>query len=284
MQMLSRLVLAAAALCAAMQANAGEPARPPQRPLLQPPKLIIPSPISDRFAIRAVYFRPTVTNDLRYDDSDGNTGTLFGTGKALGMQDVQDLGSMDLMFRMGARHRISAEFFQLKRSGDQVLADPILFGDSDYAAGERIVSNIDMRTLGVTYMYSLLRRDSVELATGLGIHLLQIEGTLEAPARFEREQADAAGPFPSLVVDGTWRFARRFSVNGTFHYFTANTSKADGDYLSWRANLQVRAARNLAIGLGFNATRYKVNSTDVERGGYYNMWYYGPELFARVSF
>jgi hypothetical protein len=284
MQTVFRLVLAAAVLGAAVRVNAGEPAPAPQRPLLQRPKPVVPSPITDRFAIRALYFRPTITNDIRYDDSDGNPGTLFGTGKALGMQDVKNQGSTDLMFRMGSRHRIQAEFIKLTRNGDHVLTEPILFGDSDYAAGERIVSRIDLRTLRMTYLYSPLRRETVELAAGIGIHLLQTDATLEAPARFDREQADSAGPFPSLVVDGTWRFTRRFSLNATAHYFTASTSKADGDYISWRSNLQFRSARNLAIGAGFSATRHKATSTDTGRSGYMNLWYYGPELFARVSF
>ncbi len=283
MQTVSRLVLAVAVLGAAAQINAGE-VSPPQRPLLQPPAARVPSPITDLFAIRALYFRPTVINDLRYDDSDDNRGTQFGVGRDLGVQDVKNQGSLDLMFRLGPRHRIQAEFYRLNRSGDHVLTLPISFGDADYAVGERIVSRISMRTLGVTYLYSPLQRETVELAAGLGIHLLQINGSLEAPARFEREETDSAGPFPSLVVDGTWRFMRRLSLNGTLHYFTANTSKADGDYLSWRANLQFRSARNLAIGLGYSATRYQVDSTDPGRSGYLDLWYFGPELFARVSF
>jgi hypothetical protein len=68
------------------------------------------------------------------------------------------------------------------------------------------------------------------------------------------------------------------------HYLTAKTSKADGDYLSWRANLQFRGWRNLAIGLGYSATHYKIDTTDPGRSGYLNLWYSGPELFARVSF
>jgi hypothetical protein len=285
MQTIPRLVVAAAVLVAAMQAGAGEPApQPPQRPLLQPPQVVVPSPITDRLAIRALYFRPTVINDLRYDDSDGNKGSLFGTGGDLGMQDVQNLGSLDLMFRMGPRHRIQAEFNRLNRKGDKALTFPLSFGDADFAAGERIVSRINLRTLGVTYLYSPLQRQTVELAMGLGIHLLQIDGTLEAPARFESEQVDTAGPFPSLVVDGTWRFTRRLSLNGTLHYLSVNTSKADGAYLSWRSNLQFRSARNLAFGLGFSATRFKADSTDPGRSGYLNLWYFGPEVFARASF
>ncbi len=290
MQRVSRLVLAAALLCEAVCAQSGEAAsdarpRPqPERKLLQPPVEEIASPITDLFAIRAVYFRPTITTDLRYDDAAGNQGTTFGAARELGLQKTLNQSWLDMMMRVTPRQRIEAEFYKLTRSGDQVLADDIQFGDSTFQTGERLVTHTDQRMLQLTYLYSPIRRDTVELAVGLGIHLLQVNGTLTAPASFKREQVDTAGPFPSLVVDGTWRFARRFSVNGTLQYLTISHGQFDGNFLSWRANMQYRGWRNLAFGLGFNATRYKAESTDASHGGYLNMWYYGPEAFLRVSF
>jgi hypothetical protein len=262
---------------------AAEPA-PPQRELLQPPVSEIHSPITDRFAVRAVYFRPTVATTVRYDDSAGNPGTRFGAARELGMQETKNQGWLDMMIRVAPRHRVLAEYYQLTRTGDKALAVPISFGDSNFPQGTRVLSEMDLRTLGMTYLYSPLRREKVELAAGLGIHLLQVKGSLEAPAQFQREQLDTAGPFPSLVVDGTWRITRRFSLNGTFHYLTVHTSEADGDYMSWRANLQYRGWRNLAIGAGYFGTRFKVDSTDTSFRGFLDMWYTGPEVFARVSF
>ncbi len=284
MRTVSCLVLAVVVLGATARGNAGEAAPQPQRPLLQPPVLEVPSPITDRFAIRAVYFRAAIVTDIRYDDSAGNQGSQFGAARELGMPEAMNQGWLDLTFRLTPRNRIQAEFYKLTRKGDRIIDKDISFGDDDYAAGERIVSRMDLRTLGITYLFSALRGEQVELAAGLGIHLLQLEGSLEAPARFESEQLDAAGPFPSLAIDGTWRFTRRFSINGTAHYLTVHTSDADGDYLSWRANLQYRGWRNLAIGLGYAGTRYKMDSTHPGNSGYLNLQYSGPEVFARVSF
>ncbi len=128
---------------------------------------------------------------------------------------------------------------------------------------------MDLRELEITYLYSPLRRDNIELAVGLGIHLLQVEGSLQAPARFTEEHLDGAGPFPSLVVDGTWRLARRYSLNGTMQYLTVSSGHSDATYLAWRANLQYRGWRNLAIGFGYAGARYKANSADpIHSSGY----------------
>lgn len=288
MQRVSRLVLAAALFCEAVLAQSGEAAsdaKPqPERKLLQPPVEEIASPITDRFAIRAVYFRPTVTTDLRYDNAAGNEGTTFGAARELGLQRTLSQGWLDMMMRVTPAQRIEAEFYKLTRSGNRVLADDIQFGDTTFQSGERLVTHTDQRMLQFTYLYSPIRRDTVELAIGLGIHLLQVTGELDAPASFKHEQVDTAGPFPSLVVDGTWRFARKFSLNATGQYLTISHGQFSGDFLSWRANLQYRGWRNLAFGAGFSATRYKAESSDSSHGGYLNMWYYGPEAFVRVSF
>jgi hypothetical protein len=50
-------------LCGAAQA--GEQPTQPGRPLLQPPPLTIASPITDRFVVRAMYFRSTVSTTAR---------------------------------------------------------------------------------------------------------------------------------------------------------------------------------------------------------------------------
>ncbi|MEJ0098963.1 MAG: hypothetical protein WDO12_04150 [Pseudomonadota bacterium] len=219
MQRVSRLVLAAALFCEAVLAQSGEAAsdaKPqPERKLLQPPVEEIASPITDRFAIRAVYFRPTVTTDLRYDNAAGNEGTTFGAARELGLQRTLSQGWLDMMMRVTPAQRIEAEFYKLTRSGNRVLADDIQFGDTTFQSGERLVTHTDQRMLQFTYLYSPIRRDTVELAIGLGIHLLQVTGELDAPASFKHEQVDTAGPVP--LTGGGWNLALRPQVLAERH-------------------------------------------------------------------
>lgn len=254
------------------------------RVLLQPPKMSIASPITDRFALRGVYMRPDISTAVRYDSSAGVAGTLLTAEETLGQASRMDLGSVDMMFRIGERHRIHADFAKLTRHGDNVISQQIRFGDDVYLANDRVLSDMDLRKMGLVYTYSVLRRERVEIGLGLGLHLMQMEGTLDVPARFVSERLDTAGPFPTLATDLSWRVTRRFSLNGAVQYLHASIDEVKGGYQSWRADVQYRAWRNLAFGAGYSSTRYRIDSTDPDFAGYFNLKYRGPEVFVRASF
>lgn len=263
-------------------ADAGEP--PAQRELLQPPTMSIASPITDRFAVRGLYFHSAVDTRVRYDSSAGDPGTLVSAEDTLGMRDKLGRGSLDLMFRMGERHRIRAGFSKQTRTGDTVLQQELRFGDDVYVVNDRVQSSMDVRKVAVGYTYSVLRRERVEIGLGFDLHLLQLEGTARVPARFLSERLDTAGPFATVAGDLTWRITNRFSLNADVHWFDVSLDEVEGGYLQWHGDVQFRAWRNLAFGLGYTHARYRVDSTDPEFAGYFNMKQSGPEAFVRVSF
>jgi hypothetical protein len=254
------------------------------RVLLQPPPDLIASPISDRFALRALYFGPAIDNRLRYDNSFGVPGTTFDAEDTLGQKRQDHAGTIDMMFRIGERHRIEADFFQLRRNGDVILAGDVAFGDDVYLAGERLVSEMELRKLGIVYTYSIFKRERFEIGAGLALHLVQLQGSTAVPARFEDEILDTAGPFAALVVQGTWRISRRFSLNVSGQYFDLSPDDVRGSYRGFEGNVQYRGWRNLAFGLGYKYSGYLVDSTDPDFSGFYRLVYQGPEAFLRVSF
>jgi hypothetical protein len=282
MVLLSGLALAAA------QVNAGESPAPAaagtQRELLQPPKMTIASPITDRFAVRGLFYMPDIVTSIRYDSSAGAPGTLVSGENTLGLQDQLKQASVDMMFRIGERHRIHADFYKMTRSGDQVVSQPIFFGDDVFLVNDRVLSSMDLRKLGITYTYSFLRREKWEVGAGLALHLLQLEGTLDAPSRFVRESLDTAGPFATIALDATWRVTRRFSLNLTNSYLGGSIGDVEGGYHSWHGDIQFRARPNLTFGAGYTQTRFKIDSTDPEFAGYFYLQHAGPQAFVRVSF
>jgi hypothetical protein len=179
-----------------------------------------------------------------------------------------------------------AQYYQLKRGGNAVLDQPLDFGEETFGPGDgEIMSRLNLRQLNLIYTYSLLQREKVELGLGFGLHLLQVEGTVEAPAAFKRERLDTAGLYPTLAGDVTWRFTDRFSANGAAQFVKFKPGGVDAASLSWNLDVQFRAHRNLAVGAGFTRTRYWVESTDPDFFlGYFRMSYRGPQLFLRASF
>lgn len=256
----------------------------PQRELLQPPKVVIPSPITDRFALTGGMQFGSVSTEARYDQSPLVAGTNFFGESLLGLDDRIAKGYMDLMFRFGERSRFSVDYFKLTRHGDVTLNQPLVVGDTTYRVSDRLVTEVDLRVLGLTYTYSFLKTERVELGGGLGIRIGQGQGEGDVPARRERDTFDGVAPLPTLTLDGTWRFTRRFSFNGRVQYFAVHTGGVDGSLGDLHADVQFRAWKNLAVGAGYSQLHVLVNSTDPGNTGRLDFKVKGPELFLRASF
>lgn len=277
-------VFAAFALVVVMPALGWAGEAPAGRELLQPPRDTIASPINDRFAVRTLFYRPDIQNTLRYDSSTGVTGTPISVEDTLGHKATANQGTIDMMFRIGERHRIHADFYQLRRTGDEVISGEIRFGDDVYNANDRLISETELRKLGLAYTYSVFRRERLELGMGLALHLLQLDGRTSVPARFIEEQLDTAGPFAALVGQVSWRVTRRFSLNVSGQYFDLSPDDVRGAYRGFHGDVQYRGWRNLSIGLGYTYSGYLVDSTDPDFSGFYRLEYKGPEAFLRVAF
>lgn len=268
--------------CGATVATAAEPDKP--RELLQPPKETIASPITDRFALRGSYQVPKASTDLRYDNSAGGLGTELSGERDLGLKEKLHDFTMEMTLRMLERHRIRADFFQLRRDGDVILSRQVQFGDDTYTATDRVLTSSDIRFFGLTYTYSFLRAERFEFSGGGGLHLFQVEGQAAVPARRLQQNFDAAGPFPTIAVDGTYRVTKRFSVNARAQYFGIGIDNVDGSLGIYHADVQFRAWPNLAFGLGYTKTSLHVDSSDTSFAGRLFIDVKGPEAFVRASF
>jgi hypothetical protein len=254
------------------------------RVLLQPPPQVQYSPITDRFAMRGSYFQPALDTALRYDPSPLVQGTPISAEDTLGMDDSMNLATLELMFRLTPRQRLRADYLKISRKGDAVLDELVVFGEDTFLPGDRVESSLDLRLLGLTYTYSIFRRERWELALGMGLHLLEAQGEAEVPARFLGEEFSVAGPFPSLALEGTVLITKRFSLNARAQYLTGNSSTVDGSYANYHADVQFRAWPNVAFGLGYASYSIRVDSTDTDFSGRFVLKAKGPEAFVRVSF
>lgn len=279
--LLAIVALAAGPLFAAELA--GTQAKP-ERALLKPPTKQVPSPITDRFAIRGLFLTSDINTAVRLDNTAGTPGTSIDGESLLGFPDRRRQPNLDMTFRMGNRSRIHADFYKLTRSGDVVINQQVRFGDSVFQSGERVVSAMELRKLGIAWSWSAIRTEKLEIGIGLALHLMQLEGEVQAPARFERERLDAAGPYPSVTADATWRFTRRFSLNLAGNWLGGTIQEVKGSYQAMHADVQFRVRPNLAVGAGYSRTQFKVDSNTTDFAGHFDLKYKGPEAFLRVSF
>jgi hypothetical protein len=243
-----------------------------------------PSPITDRFALRASFIHDTVNTELRLDPPGQSSGGTPLSTKDLGFRPSENDGTVELMFRLRDRNRITVDYLELDQAGTTKLAAPIVFGSQTFSTGDSVGTSLQWRVMGLTWTYAIIQNDRFELAAGLGVHAMDLDVRGNVPARFASYETSVAGALPTPALQSAWRITRRFSVTALAQYMHAARNGTSGVLSDFHADAQFRWAQNVAIGAGYSMMRLKLQSvTDVDPG-LVGISLRGPEFFVRASF
>jgi hypothetical protein len=290
-RVMRNMLLAVAALLA-LQAVPAHAERDPWSgaPIKPDKKRMTTSPITDRFYVRGTFFNPAVTTSLRIDTQSpggglpGTTGTTVSGERDLGLDSRIPQGRIEIMFRLRERNRLRVDYFETNRRGNNVISRQILFGDEVFSAADRVTSSIDWRQFALTYTYSVLRTDRLELGFGLGVHFLQAEARGAVEAKGLRQEVSGSGAFPTIPVDFTWRISRRFAVVARAQYFKASVNNFSGALGEYHGDFQYRWKPNFTVGAGYTTMRAGLDVQDAHFPGSFRLDVRGPEAFFKVSF
>jgi len=266
-----------------------EKAEPVLKPseALKPESLKIASPMTDRFFVRGSYFQGDVTTLIRIDSTGATApdGTLLSGEEDLGLDDVVNMGRMEFNIRMAERSNVRIDYFKLNRFSQVVLTEPIDFGDFSFAAGDVFRTNLDWRTLSLTYTYSLLKNDRFEFGFGLGAYIFELRAEGGEPGTLNNDMDSEAGIFPTGALNFSWRISRRWAFTARHNQLKLiGDDTADGKYQDSHADVQFRMWPNLAFGLGYSRLRIDLDARQVDEPFLFDLETKGPELFFRASF
>jgi hypothetical protein len=291
-----RLWFALFAMLWGVHAAAADERKPaqPKRPLASdtlkaPKKHANSSPITDRFALRVLFFPASLTTDLRLDQRNGTAGTELNAENDLGMPDYKSEGRAELMFRLREKNRLRVDYMKLSRQGDKVINQQINFGNQVFRVNDRTQTLLEWRQLTFTYSRSLFYTDTFEAGLGLGVSLIEAKARGQVTARNISERQDAVGAFPTVELDGTYRVSKRWSVNLRGQRFTTSVNKFTGSMADFHGDLQYRWRENMAFGLGYTRMHALVdvgkdNAQPGDLTGRFDQTIRGPEIFFRASF
>jgi hypothetical protein len=271
---------AALALAADHDPNSGRPL-PPDR------KHKTPSPITDRFYVRGTFYPVHVKTIVRVDPHNapaGTAGTNLSAERDLGLDSRLNQGRMEMMFRLRERNKLRVDFTEINRDATHQLTKTITFGDQTFAATSQLWSQIDWRIFGLTYTYSILHNDRVELGTGLAVSFLQAEAQAQDNATQQRQEVSGAGAFPTIPLDFALRISQRWAITARAQYYHATLNNFDGWLADSHEDVQYRWRPNFTVGLGYSSIRAKLGLHTGHFPGEFSMSLEGPEFFFRVSF
>jgi hypothetical protein len=254
---------------------------------LPPSKHEPASPITDHFYIRAAFYSPKYNTSFRVDPTNappGTTGTPVNAENDLGLAHREQRGVVDFMFRLRDRNKVQVGYFETNRSGSQVLANDIVFGNQTFPAGQLAQTTFDLQQFNITYTYSFIRNNRFEVGSGLALYFLQIDVIGAVPAQGLRQEVTAATPFPALPLDLTWCLSSRWAATARAAYLKVNTHNLGGWYLDTHADIEYRWVNNFAVGAGYASIRTDLTHRNGSFPGVVNLTISGPQVFVRFSF
>ncbi len=244
------------------------------------------SPTTDRVRITLGVMRSSAATNLRIDSTAGVLGTFIDAENDLDLDHSRTDPKFQALIRVSDRHRLRFDYLTFERRGFKNIEKDIRFRNQLLVTGDPVDSQIGIRTFGITYGYSFIRRDRFELAGTLGVNLLDISARarVQQPNRRIDQREDQAGPFLTLGLDMTWSISRRFYLDGRVQYLKLHVDQLDGSLGFYELSALYRWRANVALGLGYHKERAKLSSTKAIESGFFDLDTKGPELFVRIAF
>ena len=224
-----------------------------------------------------------------------------GFGKEFSGEDVgldKDISSawMHFNWRFKPRHQFQAEWFLLNRDGERVTNTPLEIGDSVIGIGSSLKTEMDVNVGRLTYGYSFLRDEKLDLAFLVGFHIATVKASVTAAGNVTVDGVPVVGsrtesggkqtlPLPHIGGTATYAFTPRLTGEFSVLVFALDLGDYSGSLLETDAFLAYQLTKHFGIGGGLKYFNLNLKA-NTSRGGSaaYNYKFFGPAIFGYASF
>ena len=244
------------------------------------------SPTEERVRLSLGFAHYSSNTNIQIDSSSNVPGTLLNAEDVLGLDKSDFVPKFQAILRVGERNRVWFDYFSLDRNGKATLTQPYVFRDVVLQTNDPVQSDLSMRVLGITYGFSFIHRELLELAATLGINETDISARarVQTATRHVDQTEDAAGPIPVLGLAGTWVVSKRFYLDGSARYIKVNIDSLSGTLGLYEADVLYRLRPNISFALGYDLTKAGLTSRKTGKSGIFDFDTKGPEFLVRIAF
>jgi len=258
--------------------------------------------LNARYAIWLGGFFPEVDSQIRIN------GKIIGDGDNIDLEKVLGLESSKSVFWGGASWRISnrnnleIELANLNRNGSTtVQSNPIEIGDSIAIAGAQIDTSFDITLARLTYGFSVVRSEKMDVRLKAGLHILDLSSSLQLTGAVcvdgqmppncpsigptpRLEGDDVTAPLPHVGMSFSYAFSPGFAVRAQVIGFAVKLDSIDGSLVEIDADAVYNPWRHFGLGAGVRYFNADVQSKGSRLNGEFNFQYFGPVVYGKFTF
>ena len=259
-------------------------------------------PLNKRFQVYLGGFFPEVETKISIN------GDVLPDNPAIDFENVFGLEDSKTVLWGGARWRISRrnalefEFVKLNRDGSQTLVtDDIEIGDSILQAGAQVDTTFDTTIGRLTYGFSLVRNERMDIQLKAGLHIADVSTSIAALGAVcvdgeippncsifastpRSEGEDITAPLPhfggSFAYGITPSVAARLQIIG----FALELDDIDGSIVELDADFIWHPWENVGFGAGVRYFKTDIEGKGSDLNGKFEFEYFGPTIYIVGSF
>ncbi len=232
----------------------------------------------ERLVLRAGAVFMDIDSSFRVDSRSLGQGTTVDGEEDLGLDDDDRVFRAELSWRFARRHRLELGYFDLSRDAGAVTSEPIRIGNVTFPPGIEVLTDFDLRLADLSYSYSLIQNERLELAPLIGVFSLDWDVRVRSRTPDLQEQEGETFPLPTLGVRGTYRLTHAWRLRAGAQYFYIDYDDYEGDMFDLGAGLEWKLGRRLSLGGGYSRLEFDIE--DKSPGGgrgeyeYDGLWLY----------
>jgi len=258
---------------------------------------------NSKFRVYLGGFWPEITSEIAINGDVLPPKPPANVEDALGIEDNQGVGWGGIGWQFTRRHSVEFEHFSLKRNGGitDVFSPPIEVGDFFIESGT-IGTSYDTQLSRITYGFSVIRKERMDLKLKVGIHVAKLEAGIQLsgdicgpatnpstppgcpPAGTAAASEDVTAPLPHFGASFAYAFSPTFAMSLQAVGFAIEIDSIDGSILELDANLDWHPWQNIGLGLGLRYFNTNVKAGNSELNGEFDFEYFGPVAYVTARF
>lgn len=236
----------------------------------------------DTFMVGIGAFYAKASTNASYN-SDLGIGTNVNFEDMLGLEDRANVGLLDFRWQFAEKWALSAEYFDLRRTGSKTLQEDIKWGDEVYTFGTKVDSKFNIWDTRAMVDWSFYKRQDAAVGVGLGLHIMALSASINGTG-FDKEEADVLAPLPvvsahaRLAMSDAWALAMRVD------WLSVNYQEYSGDLRSTGIDVLYQPFRHVGFGMGYRSLQLDVKIDGNDWKGRADMSFTGPSAQIYVTF
>jgi hypothetical protein len=245
---------------------------------------------------------------LGYFISTLDTGIRLGTGVGVDI-DAEDLLDLDATMsvarleglRRFGRHRIDLSWMSLKREATRTVQEDFSFENNEgeqvsVEAGAAIESYLDLDLYKLTYSYSFIQDDRLDLAAALGLYIAPIglgitaQGSANGQAVATEKSANSfTAPLPMLGLRMDVAVTPKWFIRFLGQAFYLEYESFKGAIYSSTMAVEYKPWQHVGFGVGYDMFKMKLEAAgadypEIDFKGNIDFQYTGLMLYAKLFF